>query len=897
MTHFFRTIRPKKNLKAQKPNKSKAGDNQGMKIVKRQLPTLVILFALLSGCAATKTGGFVPSYGETANSEVQIFHVTDSALAELIIEFLAAKQGQSQNYQMLRKRLKAELSRHFPKATTNGKTTLRFETDGMSFLLPVQFADLSEDDFLRDNSPPTSTGQRLPGDDFIGEILDLAWIPGKQKHIAHVVALFADSVTAITFSGSEITATSTTRFPRASLGPVHSAHPAGVLRANKTSKDFSILTTSLATPVIFSPKSGKIREVRSGDLVPQPANLTSWFVQAGKSIYYARQGGLEPFRHLLQTADGRKVLLDKAGYLKLFKPGRMFPAWSSPRPWGSRLFPLASGRIAVCDGRQNSFIIFSPADGKLSLLGQSPQFDAVVAAVTQARYNGKEGLMVALSATDVNGVSRSYLQFIAEKQFRSHLPAEFAAPSFPDHNKELLIHLNQPQSEIKIQGHEYPEIVAAQTFDTLFRIGYDGAVLPVMAVSANSDSSNRVWEITLRDNIQFSDGSPLTAATIKKSWEARWRKYSSDQSDAYWLWSNISGALDYLSDAQSSINGMDIIDARTLKITLEQPRSRFTEQLSHDCFSVRKAGRRGDFAIGTGPFKLVNKIKTSTQESYIVQRNDYYYGGRPPLQGITFVLKNERAIDALSGVGLAGTIVQNQKDVNYFRQVTAFNVSQLRAMPLYFLVLNSQKKPLSNKHFRQYIATRVIQPAQLSSIITAAECETITGLLMTSNNTLSSPKSDAQPAFANMLKIAYKSGDNVARQIAERVAARMTQLNIPIRIPQPLSGTTFKAARRTGEYDFLVDSYTPRFAGKILDLANLLNQGYQLEALTKNEMAKALNSNSLSMAKNIETQLLQNALFLPLVRAKEYVVLPRELRDVQPLPGQKFDFAKAWIPK
>jgi peptide/nickel transport system substrate-binding protein len=170
-----------------------------------------------------------------------------------------------------------------------------------------------------------------------------------------------------------------------------------------------------------------------------------------------------------------------------------------------------------------------------------------------------------------------------------------------------------------------PHFVAAQpnltvqmhVFEGLVRIDERGRVVP--GIAASWITPNPVtWEIRLRSDVKFHDGSALTPEDIVFSLE---RPLS------------IKGSPGGFASYVRPIVAKEIVDRHTLRLKTAVPYGPLLQDLAHVLIVSKKAAAHassadfdsGKAAIGTGPFKLV---KFARGDRVQLARNDAYWGGR-----------------------------------------------------------------------------------------------------------------------------------------------------------------------------------------------------------------------------------------------------------------------------
>ena len=120
-----------------------------------------------------------------------------------------------------------------------------------------------------------------------------------------------------------------------------------------------------------------------------------------------------------------------------------------------------------------------------------------------------------------------------------------------------------PQAQLVISGI----MVASAIYDTLTVPNSTGKIVPYLAKSVEHDPTYTKWTITLRDGVQFHDGTPLTADAVKQNIDA-WRK----------------GRL--LGFVFTNIADTAVVDPLTVQVTTKVP------WVDFDCLPVPRRTRR-----------------------------------------------------------------------------------------------------------------------------------------------------------------------------------------------------------------------------------------------------------------------------------------------------------------
>ncbi|EMA63545.1 ABC transporter periplasmic protein [Halorubrum kocurii JCM 14978] len=150
------------------------------------------------------------------------------------------------------------------------------------------------------------------------------------------------------------------------------------------------------------------------------------------------------------------------------------------------------------------------------------------------------------------------------------------------------------------------------------------------------------WTFTLRDDVQFHDGTEMTAQDVKYSWR---RTVESENSERASFTTNqpVGLGIDVETDDDGNVVSdslaVEVIDDYTIEIQLSGPNPDVLDVIAYSSFAVIPEGYVGDIdgydgevshqefstevANGTGPFELG---EFNVDEDVTVVRNDDYYG-------------------------------------------------------------------------------------------------------------------------------------------------------------------------------------------------------------------------------------------------------------------------------
>ena len=173
--------------------------------------------------------------------------------------------------------------------------------------------------------------------------------------------------------------------------------------------------------------------------------------------------------------------------------------------------------------------------------------------------------------------------------------------------------------------------LSALTYSGLMGLSGTGELVPVLAESYELSSDGKTYTFILRENIKFSDGSPITADdvifTVQKAQDPALK------SPKYADWSGVR---------------VVAVDQRTIRFTLSKPYAPFLGLTTLGILPSRIWNKVSDeefpfsilqtSPIGAGPFKItsISRGVSGLIESVYLSENQYYVHGRPYLDGIRF---------------------------------------------------------------------------------------------------------------------------------------------------------------------------------------------------------------------------------------------------------------------
>ena len=235
------------------------------------------------------------------------------------------------------------------------------------------------------------------------------------------------------------------------------------------------------------------------------------------------------------------------------------------------------------------------------------------------------------------------------------------------------------------------EIVYANIFEGLTRIGPNGQVLPALAERWQVSDDGKVYTFHLREGVTFHDGTTFDAEDVKFSLERAMSEESTNAQKVLF----------------SAIESVEVADPVTVRVTLAHPQGSFLYNMGWgDAVIVapETADHNREHPVGTGPYRFEKWARGS---SLTIVRNADYWGAPAALEKAVFrfIPDTAAAVTAL----LSG-------DVHAFPNLQAGDaLPQIQADPRFevvigategetILAINNGKKPFDELKVRQAIS-------------------------------------------------------------------------------------------------------------------------------------------------------------------------------------------------
>jgi len=159
-----------------------------------------------------------------------------------------------------------------------------------------------------------------------------------------------------------------------------------------------------------------------------------------------------------------------------------------------------------------------------------------------------------------------------------------------------------------------------------------GRELPALAERWEALDGAHRWRFHLRSGVVFHDGTPFSAADVRRSWETALRVGPGHYSYPYML-EPIRGARAFAAGEARSIEGVRIVDDSTIDVLLDRPLVFLPALLSLPQAAIAGARSTDRRPIGTGPWRWVSGQPRTGDEIWLA-RFRRYWGAQPKLDSV-----------------------------------------------------------------------------------------------------------------------------------------------------------------------------------------------------------------------------------------------------------------------
>ncbi len=281
-------------------------------------------------------------------------------------------------------------------------------------------------------------------------------------------------------------------------------------------------------------------------------------------------------------------------------------------------------------------------------------------------------------------------------------------------------HLYSP-TEIAIGKLVYQGVVAMDA---------DGEIVAALARNWTVSEDGRTYTFHLHSGATFHNGNAVTAYDVKYSWERMLRQ----NSPSSYIFASVQGYDRIRSGNSTTLSGVEVLDDRTLTVTLSESDDQFLANLSLPAASVlngeeitsqgddfaRPSDDRTAYALpsGTGPYRLTEWL---TGESVVLGLYDDYYDAdfEPVARRLEFYIGLERdmAVSRLIGGRLDVVTGLTPALISTDLERSGAIIRREPSRDFYFLVFNIFREPFNSAALREAAAASIDVEAILNEAL------------------------------------------------------------------------------------------------------------------------------------------------------------------------------------
>jgi oligopeptide transport system substrate-binding protein len=317
--------------------------------------------------------------------------------------------------------------------------------------------------------------------------------------------------------------------------------------------------------------------------------------------------------------------------------------------------------------------------------------------------SGRPGIGAFVAIAAVIALAGAIALAFAVPGQRPAQPAVGPRASGPD---EARILIGAPSTlDPALHGDNASSAVIAQVFETLTAFDPSLTLRSALAESWSIEDDGRRVVFTLRDDASYSDGSPLTADDVVRSWL---RLVDPAQpSPLASLILDVRGADDRLAGRVGEEAVGLRADGRNVVVEFDTPASDFPAIVAGTAFAIAPAGfdgslgaLRGDGFVGSGGYVL----SSVSGNGFTLTANERYWAGRPPIKRVELIFETDGGspVDSFAG-GDADYAPIGESDASWIRYDADLGPS-LREVPslaLEYLGFDTSRPPFDDVAVRQ----------------------------------------------------------------------------------------------------------------------------------------------------------------------------------------------------
>ncbi|MCS7286354.1 MAG: peptide ABC transporter substrate-binding protein [Anaerolineae bacterium] len=278
----------------------------------------------------------------------------------------------------------------------------------------------------------------------------------------------------------------------------------------------------------------------------------------------------------------------------------------------------------------------------------------------------------------------------------------------------------QPGGVLRIAGFEpvtldpalvediYSAEYVTKIFSGLVTLNEFLEVAPDLAERWEVSGDGTVYTFYLRKNAYFHNGKPVTAEDVKYSLERACDPATGSHTAGIYL-DDIKGVKEKLAGEAPEIEGVEVLDQYTLRISIDAPKAYFLAKLTYpvafvvDKENVESGSDWTSRPNGTGPFKLksYDPEKGITLETFA-----NFYGQKPLIEQVEFIFPEGSpfVMYQTGEIDVTPVGVENIEQVLDPQNPMSKELMKVSSLDLMYVAFNVKKEPFEDPDVRKAFA-------------------------------------------------------------------------------------------------------------------------------------------------------------------------------------------------
>lgn len=233
--------------------------------------------------------------------------------------------------------------------------------------------------------------------------------------------------------------------------------------------------------------------------------------------------------------------------------------------------------------------------------------------------------------------------------------------------------------------------VGRNIFDRLVQVDENLEIVPGLATAWDVSDDGRSWTFDLREDVEFHDGSPFTAESVKFSID---RALDPDNG-------LVAGNF-----AFGGVTEVEVVDEHTVVLHTEEPVAALLTNIADgglgSIISPNSIGDDGEFGdpIGTGPLRFVS---WQPDVDLVLERNPDYWGEGPDYEQLEIITSTEgstRVNELEAGEVDLISLVPIQ-DIGRVEAANSIEMAAEPATTMVYVAMNTARAPFDELEVRQ----------------------------------------------------------------------------------------------------------------------------------------------------------------------------------------------------